>query len=47
MRVGLKEHPGRYAVLLRGVERLQLLQTLVDAQVMRVLILVAAVMETV
>lgn len=47
MRVGLQEHPGRDAVLLGGIKRLQLLQALVDAQVMRVVILVPVVMETV
>lgn len=47
MCVGLQEHPGGDAVLLRGVERLQFLQALVDAQVMRVLVLEAVVMETV
>lgn len=47
MCVGLQEHPGRDAVLLRGVKCLQLLQTLVDAQVMSVVVLVAAVAEAV
>lgn len=47
MCVGLQQHPGRDAVLLRGIKCLQLLQTLVDAQVMSAVVLVAAVVEAV
>lgn len=45
--VGLRQYPRRYAVLFRGIKCLQLLQTLVDAQAMRVLVLVADVLEAV
>lgn len=45
--VGFREYPRGDAVLFRRIKCLQLLQTLVDAQAMRVLVLVADVLEAV